>query len=153
MQSTELEKPTAKKGNVSSVIRYIYLYLVAVIGLITFVMGAIGAVNIVLKNYVFQVNDFYYVPSAPIMEKTGPCAQPYLDPTDTQKKRLISPSEAEIKACEDRQTENDRKQQELNRKNDIGRDLSIAIAQLLIGLPLWLFHWSIIQNENRKKII
>jgi hypothetical protein len=43
------------------------------------------------------------------------------------------------------------KQNEQMSRNQIGMDFSIAFAQLIVGLPVWLFHWNIIQKENRKK--
>jgi hypothetical protein len=81
------------------------------------------------------------------MVKGGSCAQPYLDYTDTTGKRMITPTTAEIAECET----NTEKQKEQNKRNRIGQEFSIAIAQMAVGLPIWLFHWAIIQSEAKRK--
>lgn len=140
------QQGTEKKSH--RVIRNIYLYLVAMIGLIVFVMGSVGILNHVLQTYVFGVNEYnVWVPPYP--PKSGQCYQPYADMTDPSPvtKRLIPPTQEETEIC----LQEEKKQQEQNRRNNIGRELSIAIAQILIGLPLWLFHWGVIQKEYKRK--
>ncbi len=133
---------TAEKGKLF--LRNVYLYLVAIIALITGVIGAVGLIDNVLKNYVFQVNEFYYTEPYPANKGYG-CEAQYADPTDS--KKMITPTKEEVEKCKQVQKE----QQEQQRKNNIGREFSISIAQLMIGIPLWLFHWSIIQKENKRK--
>lgn len=126
------------------IIRNVYLYLVALIGLVTFVFGSIGIINNVLQNYVFQVDDYYYE-VYPV--RGDMCTQSYPDPTDEAGKTMIAPTEEEITVCRE-QTE---LQREKNRESNVGREFSISIAQILVGLPIWLFHWAIIMREYRKK--
>lgn len=128
------------------VIRNVYLYLVAMIGLITFVFGSIGIIDNVLKNYIFQVDESYYY-AEPVTGRGGICTQAYLDPLDTTGKKMVQPTAVEIDECEKRYEE----QRKVSRNSEIGREFSISIAQILIGLPLWLFHWGIIQREYRRK--
>jgi len=127
------------------VIRNVYLYLVAMIGLITLVFGCIGIVDNVLKNYVFQVDEYRYM--EPVAINGGICSQKVPDPSDATNERMVSPTPEQIAECEERYEE----QREANRKSEIGREFSISIAQIIIGLPLWLFHWGIIQREYRRK--
>lgn len=134
------------KSKAFRIIRNVYLYLVAMIGLVTLIFGSIGIIDNVLKNYVFQVDEFYYY-TEPVAVKGGICTQSYPDPADTTGKTMIAPTKEEIADCEKRYEE----QRELSRKNQMGRDFSISIAQIVIGLPLWLFHWGIIQREYRRK--
>jgi hypothetical protein len=70
-----------------------------------------------------------------------------VDATDKEGKRLITPATQEIADCEKRQEQ----QNEQNSKNQIGEEFSISIAQLMVGLPVWLLHWGIIQKEYRKR--
>lgn len=122
------------------VIRNVYLYLVAMIGLIVFLFGAVGLTNNIIKNYVFGADDYRYI--SPFGTE---CAQTYSkDPTSSV---MVERTPEEIAECERRIEE----QNELNRRNDMAREFSINIAQLVIGLPVWLFHWGIIQREYRKK--
>jgi len=144
MTSHETEKPEHKKS--MRIIRNVYLYLVAIIGLITFIFGAVGMINNVFQNYVFRVDYDYY--SDPMASRAGyGCSAPYVDATDLSGKKMIQPTSQDVAKCEESQE----KQREQNRNNRIGSEFSIAIAQLGVGLPIWLFHWGIIQKEYRKK--
>lgn len=148
MNSHESAKSEAQKPKRSMrIIRNVYLYLVSIIGLITFIFGAVGMINNIVQNYVFQVDYEYY--SEPIYPRAAGvgCAASYIDATDPSGKKMIQPTSQEITECEAKQE----KQREKNRNNRIGTEFSIAIAQLAVGLPIWLFHWGIIQKEYRKK--
>lgn len=134
---------TAKSQPTHRTIRNIYLYAVALIGLIIFAIGSIGIINIVFKNYVFKIEEYIYEPVSRGMKSN--CAMLYPDPADIQGKHLIAPSEEEIRLCE----EKTKAQQKTQQKNQLARDFSIAIAQIFIGFALWLVHWRIIQKEWR----
>lgn len=122
------------------IIRNVYLYLVAMIGLIVFIIGSVGLTNNVIKNYIFGANEYRYI--SPFDTQ---CEQFYTkDPTSSL---MLERTPEEIAECERRIEE----QNELNRRNDLAREFSINIAQIVIGLPVWLFHWGIIQREYRKK--
>lgn len=143
--SQSIEAPGKKSHRI---IRNIYLYLVAMIGLVTLIFGLVGIINNVLLNYVFQVNDnVYTAPVAYPGMKTSGCNQAYPDPTDTTGKKLITPAAGEVQACEKALKD----QQDQNRNNSIGREFSISIAQIAIGFPLWLYHWGVIQKEYKRK--
>lgn len=137
-------KPTPPKPKTSFIIRNIYLYLVAIIGLVTFIVGAVGIIDNVLQNYVFQVNDYVrydaYIWGSP---ELAPCSASYTDAND----KIITRTTSEINTCK----ENITKQQERDHQNSIGRQFSSSISAIVIGLPLWLFHWMIIQNEDKKR--
>jgi hypothetical protein len=128
------------------VIRNVYLYLVSMIGLITFIIGCVGITNNVLMNFVFQVNesDYFYV--SPL--GTGPCDDTsMLKNADPNVPALMTRTPEEIKKCEERLEQQNQQQM----KNRIGREFSISLAQIVVGLPVWLFHWMIIQREYRRK--
>ena len=127
------------------VIRNVYLYLVAMIGLVVFIFGAVGIINNVFQNYIFRVDYDNY--TQPFPYGAGTCYSQYVDPTDKEGKRLITPTPAESADCETKQAQ----QKEQNRINRIGTDFSISIAQIVVGLPIWLFHWAIIQKEYKRK--
>lgn len=143
-QPNNQQKP---KGGALRIIRNVYLYLVALIGLITFIFGSVGIINNVLQHFVFQVDqvDFYSPAIYPGMK--GQCAQPYVDPTDKEGKRMIVPTTQEVDDCRKAETEQNKR---INNAN-FAREISIALAQIVIGLPIWLFHWNVIQKEYRKR--
>ncbi len=128
-------------GHALRIIRNVYLYLVAMIGLIVFVVGTVGLVNNVLENYVFQVDEdrYYAVPL-----DGGVCSKYYVRPgSDEQMER----TDEEIAECEQQVEEQNRK----NRENNIKRELASSISSIVVGLPLWLLHWGIIQTEYSRK--
>jgi len=126
------------------IIRNVYLYLVSMIGLIVFIIGAVGIINNIFQNYIFRVDYDYYSEPFP---QTGTCFIQYPDPTDREGKRFITPTPDQSAVCEQKQEQ----QKEQNRRNRIGQEFSIAIAQIVVGLPIWLFHWGIIQKEYKRK--
>ena len=111
-------------------IRLLYLYLFSFIGLLVFVIGSIRLTELALKVYVFKGADqFEY--SKPIQ---GPEA------TDSKlTKEEVKKQEEESKMFQER--ENTRQRE---------REVSGALAMILIGLPLYFYHWKTIQKENKK---
>ncbi|HLG25562.1 MAG TPA: hypothetical protein VI588_02090 [Candidatus Gracilibacteria bacterium] len=125
------------------IIRNVYLYIVSMIGLIVFIWGAVSIINTVLKTYVFQVDDYTYY--SPFME--GPCEMQQIDPKDPTGKTMIEHTTQEIAECEEKIEE----QRVRDRTRNLGYDVSIGVAQIAVGAPVWLFHWGIIKREYRRK--
>jgi hypothetical protein len=143
-----MEKKNGHKGKGAlRIIRNVYLYLVTLIGLITFIFGSVGIINNVLQRYVFQIDqaDYYSVAIYPGMRDQ--CSQSYVDPTDKEGKMMIAPTTQEIEQCRVAEKEQNKR---INNAN-FAREISISLAQIAIGLPIWLFHWGIIQKEYRRK--
>ena len=103
-------------------IRLLYLYLFAFVGLLITVIGSIQLVDLGLKTYVFQVSDYSY-PITPMMDEKGVTIQS----VEEQQKQL------------DYEADKQRK-----------RSLSTAISMIIIGVPLYLYHWKTIKKENGK---
>jgi len=134
------KKPTGNKA--LRVIRNVYLYLVAMIGLVVLIIGSIGMINNVLQNYVFQVDQYSYYRS-PLGYDVCNSVPNTLEKTDEVQK----PTEQEIAECEAKYDEYNKKESQ----NQAKKDFAISIAQILVGLPLWLLHWGIIQREYRRR--
>lgn len=105
-------------------IRLLYLYLFSFIGLLVVVIGCIRLVELGLKVYVFQGADEYMM-SRPIMVEPGKTAS-----MDAQ---LIAQEE---------------KNQKLEMVRNRQREFSGAIAMVLVGVPLYLYHWKKIQKDK-----
>lgn len=111
-------------------IRLLYLYLFSFVGLIITVFGAVRLIELGLKVYIFKDADKYeysYV-------------KPVYPPDDEMR---ISTEEAKMqeeeqKAIQDR--ENTRQRQ---------REAAGALAMIIVGFPLYKYHWSVIQKENK----
>jgi hypothetical protein len=129
------QKPTALQF-----IRTIYLSIAAIIGLIMFVIGTAGAVRLVFNTYVFQVNDYeYYSP----YDTT--CEQPKVLSTDG--KTTIPRTAEEIADCKKQLQENNQRTNDNQTKRDLAQSISLAI----VGLPVWAFHWMVMQADWRRK--
>ncbi|MBD3270079.1 hypothetical protein GF376_00975 [Candidatus Peregrinibacteria bacterium] len=119
-------------------IRTIYLSLAALIGLVVFVIGTVGIINLTLENFVFPIEDEYY----PVYPKSGVC-ETYFN-ADTGEQDMLS--ESEQAECEEQQKENRR----IQSKNSFNRQISNNIAMILVGLPIWLLHFFLLQADWRK---
>ncbi|MFA5935896.1 MAG: hypothetical protein WC787_03525 [Patescibacteria group bacterium] len=115
----------------SSLIKTLYFYVVSLISLMMIVFSTADLVNIGLKTWVFTKADDanYYI---------QPCAVPVMPPgTD-------APNVDYMKNCED----NNRIQKEnyeVQKQRDAVRDL----AFLVVGIPLFAYHWRTIRKESR----
>ncbi|MFZ3301957.1 MAG: hypothetical protein WA152_04565 [Microgenomates group bacterium] len=107
-------------------IRLLYLYLFSFIGLIIAVIGTIQLVDLGMKVYIFKDADKYDYPLATKFDPTGK----EVELTDKEKE--------EQKAQQEKETTRNRQRQASN-----------AIAMLLVGIPLYKYHWSILKKENK----
>jgi len=110
----------------SELIKLIYLYIFSAIGLILIITASIRLIDLGLKTFIFKQADFYY---SPIYEPK---------PTDLK----ISDEEWQ------KQIEEQKKIQELTRKSDKQRTASNSLAMILVGVPLFLYHWRILKKSN-----
>jgi uncharacterized membrane protein YccF (DUF307 family) len=102
-------------------LRLLYLYLFSFVGLLITIIGSIQIIDLGIRTYVFQVNEYTYYPET-FAGEDG--------------KEAIS-KEEQIKRNEDEQS-NQRK-----------RQLSNSIAMILVGAPVYLYHWKTIKKENK----
>lgn len=110
-------------------IRKIYLYLFALIGLVLITVGCVRLVGLALKTFIFTKADIYY---------EYPMARPakILIP-EGQEKELQQPSKEEVEEYQKNQRTSQRQ-----------REAAGALAMIIVGLPLYLYHWRIIKNEK-----
>lgn len=109
-------------------IRLVYLYLFSFVGLIVFVVGCVRLVDLGLKVIVFNNADMYVsYPSAPYKDANDP----------RSKEEIVKENKMQQKA-----------QFEESKRNR-QREISSSLAMILVGAPLYLYHWSAIQKENR----
>ncbi len=102
-------------------LRLLYLYLFSFVGLIITITGAIKIIDLTLKTYVFKVEERSYYPE-PVRVVEG-------EEAPVIQKDLV-----------------ERQQQDQN--NERKRDLSNSLAMILVGGPLYLYHWQTIKKEK-----
>jgi len=112
-------------------IRLVYLYLFSFVGLVVFVIGCTRLVDLGLKVYVFKNADMYASYPQTVMQK------------GVEDVRTAEQIKQELVAQEQFQREESMR----NRQ----REVSSALAMIVVGGPLYLYHWSSIQKENVTK--
>lgn len=135
-----------------SLIRTIYLYLFTIVGLALLTAGGVRFVSMGLKAFVFTKADepqriqqkYYNYISAPIPVATVEKYQ--------EGKELSEEEKATVKQL----LEDYKKWQEESAKIDYvtserHRDAATNLALILVGLPLYLYHWSVIKRETKEK--
>ncbi|MDO8424630.1 MAG: hypothetical protein Q7S70_01675 [bacterium] len=145
-------------------VRAIYLYLFTIIGLVLVSIGAVRLANLGLKMFIFtqadqQIN-YGLRPSTPVIavkpngqevteEDLISAVQKCQDKcelTEAQKTQLDSWMQ-DYKKWQ----EGEGKQQIDYRNQQRQQDASGAIAFILVGLPMYLYHWGIIRRETKER--
>lgn len=102
-------------------LRLLYLYLFSFVGLIITIIGTIQILDLTLKTYVFKVDHISY-PVMPITSEKGEI--------------LVS-------------KEDQQRQQETENANQKKRQMSNSLAMILVGAPVYLYHWKTIKKESK----
>jgi len=126
------------------IIKNIYFYLVSFVALMMVVFATANLINILLKTYIFTAVDQYPYypavecdPTAGLIEtKPGTVAEP------SQVKKL-TPEEC---AAQEAKYQEREKQ---NMKSQRQRSLVTDISFIVVGIPLFAFHW----YYARKKLV
>ena len=100
-------------------LRLLYLYLFSFVGLLIVVFGSISMVNLGLKTFVFKDADTYEI--YPIVSPEG--------------KTTNNPEE-------------DKARQKRDQSRQRQRDFAQSVSMIIVGLPLYLYHWKTIQKEK-----
>lgn len=101
-------------------IRLLYLYLFSFVGLLIAIIGSIQIIDLAMKNYVFKVSEYTY----------------YSEPIKIDDKQTISAEEME-------------KRNQIEQSNQRKRQFSTSLSMILVGVPLYLYHWKTIKKENK----
>jgi hypothetical protein len=132
--------------NAGGVIRTVYLYIFALLGLVLTVIGTVRTVDMGLKAFVFTRADeeqrsYARQPPAP------PIA---LDPqTPTGELKLSEFDRAALRKWQDDYARWQAAQAKVDPiTSQRQREASTNVALLAVGLPLYLLHWRVIRREH-----
>ncbi|KKS94806.1 MAG: hypothetical protein UW68_C0040G0015 [Candidatus Collierbacteria bacterium GW2011_GWB1_44_6] len=103
-------------------LRLLYLYLFSFVGLLITVIGSIQILDLGLKTYVFKVSEYTYY------------AEPVISPDGKQSPGI---------SVEEQRSRNENEQ-----NNQRKRQLSNSLSMIIVGIPLYLYHWKTIKKEN-----
>jgi uncharacterized membrane protein len=115
---------------ITEIIKLIYIYLFSAIGLILIITGMVKLIDLGLKVYIFKQADVFYTPKI------------Y---SEINQRKKLTP--AEIAKREEEQ----RKADEINRISERQRTASNALALLIVGLPVFIYHWRIVLKHYFNK--
>jgi hypothetical protein len=134
------------------IIRTIYLYLFATLGLIFLAIGAIRFIDMGLKAFVFtkaeqEQRSMYKQPPMPYaLEKIEGIVE--TEPGKTQLTELeltqVRQWLVEYRSWKENYGQIDPVVSQRH------RDSSINLSLMIVGLPLYLYHWSVIKKEVRE---
>jgi len=138
-----------------SLIRTVYLYIFALLGLVLLIIGSVNFVNMGLKAFIFTQAEeeqrilYKQVPAPFSLSKVEELGKEM----ETGKEVCLSEEEkTDIKNwLEDYSNwkESRLKIDPITVKRH--RDASLNLSLILIGLPLYLYHWRIIKKETKDK--
>jgi len=127
-------------------IRTIYLYLFAIIGLVLLVIGGVRFVDMGLKTFVFTKAESDY-------DYNRMVTPPYSIERIENIGEGGSLSEDEKNSIEQWLIDYKKMSEEKISYVTINRhkNASINLAMILIGLPLYLYHWLVIKKETKER--
>jgi hypothetical protein len=99
-------------------VKKIYIYLFSAIGLVIVIIGSVQLINLGLKAFIFTKADVYYSYPAPVTAEKGQTVQ-----------------QPDQKMVDEFQQNNLVSQRQ--------RDAANAIAMIIVGAPLFLYHWKL----------
>lgn len=120
------------KHDLAKTFKVIYMYLVALISVVVFIIGTVTLLNTALKTWVFPTNGYYY------NDYTYNCT------AEGMKGGSFTNREVCVAYYED-----------LNKKNAVNQrneDLSFGVAMALVSLPIWLLHMAMIKKDKKHEI-
>jgi len=121
-------------NNKYQLIRKIYLYTFSLVGLVLVVIGGVRLVGLGLKTFVFIKADVYYEYPMARPVKVAPIPE-------GKAEEFQQPSKEEIEAYQ-------RDQRTANRQ----REAAESLAMIIVGLPLYLYHWRMVRKEKEENV-
>jgi len=133
----------------NSLIRKIYLYLFAIIGLTLLVIGSVRFIDMGLKMFVFTKAE----QDEQIRQQYKPYINQPLSRVELEKIQSSEElSEKEIEAVQQWYKNYQNWQEEQGNIDYLAsrrqEDASLNLALILVGLPLYLYHWRTIKRET-----
>lgn len=132
-----------------NVVKTIYFYLFALIGLVMVVVASVQLFNLGLKTFVLKEADKeqYIYRAQPTMPYFNEKSMTAL----TQDKNLTEDDRQAVK----RWLADYKQWEETSKKIDYvkasrQRDAALSLSLIFVGLPLFFFHWSVIRKDKQE---
>lgn len=114
----------------TKLIRTIYVYLFSLVGLVLVIIAGVRFIDMGLKAWVFTGADDYtyeYMQTPVVMDEKGV--------------EIEQPSQEQVKK---------QNQQRISQQRQ--RDAANSLAMLIVGLPLYLYHWRMASNRKEEEV-
>ncbi len=133
-----------------TLVRTIYLYLFTIIGLVLLVIGSVRIIDMGLKIFIFKQAEaperFQQIYSCQSPLPIAKLAAPQLaDGLTADETTILKNFLDNYQKCQADSTKIDYLTS--NRQ----KNTSTSLAMILVGLPLYLYHWRIIKKETKKE--
>jgi len=138
-----------------SLVRTIYLYIFALLGLVLLIIGSVNFLNMGLKAFIFTQAEeeqrilYKQIPSPSSTSKIEDLER------DIDQGKEVCLSEEEEEQIKNWLVDYDNWKESISKIDPIvvrrHRDASLNLSLILIGLPLYLYHWRIIKKETKEK--
>jgi hypothetical protein len=141
-----------------NIVRTLYLYLFSLIGLVIAVIGLVGLMNLALKTFIFTQADrnFYSMPAC-----VPASIEKFSSATDNAGTTTIATTTSvcltvQEKAEMQKWADDYKVWQEQSKGFDQiatqrQSEMAMDLAMIIIGLPLYLFHWATIKRELKNE--
>ena len=127
-------------SDLSKTLRTIYMYLVALISVVVFVIGAVNLINTTLETWVFPTDGWDHHEDPVIAcNDQAVSAEKYLE--------SVTFSWESTEDCVAYYEEQNAKE----RINDRNRDFAFGISMTVVSLPIWLLHMWFIKRDKKRK--
>jgi hypothetical protein len=131
------------KKDTKSILKLIYLYIFSTIGLVLLVIGSVGLINLGLKSYVFTAADRdFYSAQPPVPYKLE-----RVEEVSEATELTAEEQEAVRRWLQDYENWDQSKETQNFQKSQNHRQAAQNIALILIGLPLYLYHWRLTRRH------
>lgn len=136
--------------NKHPLVRTIYLYLFALVGLTLITVGTVRLVDLGLKTYVFEKADqqFYTIPGPQLRPNSEVELQTLVE--ECKNSEALSQKQSDFLSSWSEDYEEWKQKQGADEKLESRRQERAAssLAWLIVGIPLFLYHWGVIRRET-----
>jgi hypothetical protein len=124
------------------IIRSIYLYVAAFVGLVLLTVGGVRLVDMALKATIFTAAE----------QELRLASPPMPPPTQIRRPALAELTEEEREAWQRWMEEQERWREQEAKIDRVAaqrqRTTASSLAMIIVGLPLYLYHWRLIRRES-----
>ena len=134
-----------------TVLKQVYLYLIAAITLVMTIVSTVGLIRIVLNEYVFEVKSWEQMENP---KNFWECSDDTLFYTFDEKgvKKLKTPGLSKEEMAQEKETCKQEiiANRELQHKNSVKDETVMWLSMLIVAFPIYLLHWKLARKEHKK---